>query len=245
MRNQCNIITDLLPLYHDGVCSEDSREFVAEHLSQCEACRKLAEEIDREIAAPAKAEEIDALKGIKAGVRKGRKKAFFKGLQVSLIALLLLVVVYAGWWYFGSYRYYAAFAEGQSPSSEVIKHVTCYSWHDETYEYYVQVPVFPEFDGMVSMSRLDGSEELSILRWWEDGGKYTFELRLNDASTQRDLPGGPVETVKHFIVDRDLNNLGRYPEGELENRLAELDKHRGRIQQLVDDAIAAWPFLNE
>ena len=33
------IILDLLPLYHDGVCSEKSRAAVEEHLKACETCR--------------------------------------------------------------------------------------------------------------------------------------------------------------------------------------------------------------
>ena len=35
----CGIIQDLLPLYHDGVCSDKSRAAVEEHLQTCEACR--------------------------------------------------------------------------------------------------------------------------------------------------------------------------------------------------------------
>lgn len=38
----CNIIQDLLALYHDGVCSEESREAVEQHLAECEKCRNTA-----------------------------------------------------------------------------------------------------------------------------------------------------------------------------------------------------------
>ena len=34
-----DIVQDLLPLYHDGVCSDKSRAAVEEHLQTCEACR--------------------------------------------------------------------------------------------------------------------------------------------------------------------------------------------------------------
>ena len=36
----CKIVQDLLPLYHDGVCSEESRAAVEEHLAHCPACRR-------------------------------------------------------------------------------------------------------------------------------------------------------------------------------------------------------------
>ena len=38
MKNNCDIVQDLLPLYLDGICSEGSRKFVEEHISECEKC---------------------------------------------------------------------------------------------------------------------------------------------------------------------------------------------------------------
>ena len=37
----CNVIKDLLPLYVDECCSEESIRLVAEHLDTCESCRKI------------------------------------------------------------------------------------------------------------------------------------------------------------------------------------------------------------
>lgn len=39
MRNKCNIIRDLLPLYVEDMVSADSASFVNEHLSECPSCR--------------------------------------------------------------------------------------------------------------------------------------------------------------------------------------------------------------
>ena len=33
MKYSCNMIQDLIPLYIDGVCSEESKEAVEQHLS--------------------------------------------------------------------------------------------------------------------------------------------------------------------------------------------------------------------
>ena len=38
MKVKCPVIEDLLPLYIDGVCSEESKEIVEEHLKDCELC---------------------------------------------------------------------------------------------------------------------------------------------------------------------------------------------------------------
>ncbi|MGN1422275.1 MAG: zf-HC2 domain-containing protein [Oscillospiraceae bacterium] len=39
----CNMAKDLIPLYSEGLCSEESRLAVEAHLSECEGCRKLLE----------------------------------------------------------------------------------------------------------------------------------------------------------------------------------------------------------
>lgn len=41
--NQCAVIQDILPLYHDDVCSEESRALVKKHLEGCAVCRKMEE----------------------------------------------------------------------------------------------------------------------------------------------------------------------------------------------------------
>lgn len=41
MRNECNIIQDILPLYIENIASEDSVSFVDEHVEKCEKCRLL------------------------------------------------------------------------------------------------------------------------------------------------------------------------------------------------------------
>ena len=37
---ECEIISDLLPLYLEGKISEESMGFIREHLENCEGCRK-------------------------------------------------------------------------------------------------------------------------------------------------------------------------------------------------------------
>ena len=44
MKNkECDIIKDLLPSYVDNICSEASKEWIEEHLAECEECRGAAE----------------------------------------------------------------------------------------------------------------------------------------------------------------------------------------------------------
>ena len=43
---ECDIISDLLPLYLEHKTSEETGEFIREHLQECEACRKNLEFMD-------------------------------------------------------------------------------------------------------------------------------------------------------------------------------------------------------
>lgn len=45
----CEITQDLLPLYIDNSCTEDSREYVEQHLAECAECRSIYETMNKSI----------------------------------------------------------------------------------------------------------------------------------------------------------------------------------------------------
>lgn len=52
MKNKCDIVQDLLPLYVDGCCTQSSRELVEEHLQECAACKQVFGEMTGDIPTP-------------------------------------------------------------------------------------------------------------------------------------------------------------------------------------------------
>lgn len=42
---ECNVVRDLMPLYVDGCCSEESRRIVEAHMESCASCKLLMEEM--------------------------------------------------------------------------------------------------------------------------------------------------------------------------------------------------------
>ena len=60
----CNIIEDLLPLYYDNVCSEESRRLLEDHLSGCVQCREMLTTIKSEVEVPLVMDEAATIKGI-------------------------------------------------------------------------------------------------------------------------------------------------------------------------------------
>ena len=240
MSRQCKIVEDLLPLYHDGACSEESKQLVEEHLSQCEECRNLLHMIDEEIIVPAKGEDVRELEGISEAVRKGWKKALRAGVSLTLAAVLLLFAGFSTWWYFHEYRYYSAFAEGQTAVTNEadidnsIPPSEKYTWCDDTYRYDVSVPGFMGIGGFAGMERLDDNEthtaELAITRW--ENGKYIFHVSIKDADKEY-----------YFIIDSEFNLHGNYSEAKLKEKYEELAECRDEVKQIIEDAIKMWGFI--
>ena len=70
MKNECDIVQDLLFSYNDGVLSETSTELVEEHLKKCEKCKKVLEEIRKENDEKSQIKEVDFFKSIKKNINK-------------------------------------------------------------------------------------------------------------------------------------------------------------------------------
>lgn len=89
-----DIIFDLLPLYHDGVCSAASRAAVEAHLKVCGTCREALLEMDAPL--PAAEEQKNAadgavVQGISEAWKKEKWKARLKGAAIAAAVCLLLV----------------------------------------------------------------------------------------------------------------------------------------------------------
>lgn len=92
MKQTCNIIQDLLPLYADNCCSEDSRRLVEEHLAQCESCREIHRAMTGVVPDPDPVEPPQA-RDLKQGLKKLRRRL----LSTVLALTLLLGCCSLGW----------------------------------------------------------------------------------------------------------------------------------------------------
>ena len=93
MNIKCEVIRDLLPLYVDGVASEESCALIEEHLEECEDCReylKLLQEDLPEVSELAFADEVASLKMIKRRMRRNRILLVLVTLAFALIAGLVI-----------------------------------------------------------------------------------------------------------------------------------------------------------
>ena len=95
MKIPCELIQDVLPLYHDGVCSDVSKTIVEEHLQNCGKCQTFLQAIDVEVNAPADAEEVKPLQAIKKTWSKEKKRAWVKGFAIAALIFILLNTCFA------------------------------------------------------------------------------------------------------------------------------------------------------
>lgn len=94
MNWQCGIIRDLMPLYHDNVCSDESRAAVEEHISECNDCREyykqLSDETEKAVVPEIENKKAESLRAV--------SRRFKRGMTVSIVlaAALILVSVICG-----------------------------------------------------------------------------------------------------------------------------------------------------
>jgi hypothetical protein len=85
---KCDVIRDLIPLYIDGIASEDSRDLIDEHVKDCPACEKVMAAMRHgNESAPINVDntEIGAFK-------KMKRKITRKHIRVAVISIICAVV---------------------------------------------------------------------------------------------------------------------------------------------------------
>lgn len=99
MKNECNIVRDLLPLFTENLLSKESAEFVSRHLKDCQACQSEYKTMS-EPSIPMKDTDIAPLKRIK-------KKLFVKKIQTILLtAALILALTLSVFGFLSAPKYY-------------------------------------------------------------------------------------------------------------------------------------------
>ena len=99
----CDVIQDLLPLYADACCSEQSKRIVEEHLTACEECQKKQRQFQDSLTEIKTENEKGnenkiEVEGIKQGIRSINRWKI-RGIISLCLALLLIFVALPIWNY--------------------------------------------------------------------------------------------------------------------------------------------------
>ena len=94
MKCSCDVIRDLLPLYADDACSQDSRRMVDEHLAECPACSGMLKRLRNNAIEDGLHQEKQDV--IQYAVRKFKQRSATVGSTVSgvfMIPILICLII--------------------------------------------------------------------------------------------------------------------------------------------------------
>ncbi len=93
MKYPCDLIQDLLPLYHDGVCSEESKIAIENHLSECSACKEYYTAMCEADGMEIDSHSPDRERQKAASFHAVKKKLLRKQVLAAFAAVVVLVVI--------------------------------------------------------------------------------------------------------------------------------------------------------
>lgn len=95
---KCNVVKDLLPLYLDGMCSDETMAQLEEHFEHCGHCRELKASLEREPEWPEKNKDWErAIEPLKKVRKKLRRKNMMLGGAAAFLVLfagLMGILIY-------------------------------------------------------------------------------------------------------------------------------------------------------
>ena len=90
-KENCSLIKDLLPLYIDDLCSNESAEIIKNHLEICSSCKKEYEQLTNQPVIKFENDNsTELIKGVGNMFKKDKKRAIIKTISIFLIILTLL-----------------------------------------------------------------------------------------------------------------------------------------------------------
>lgn len=96
MKNKCNIVKDILPLYVENMISDDTHQFVDEHVSQCAECKKSLELLKTDMRVEKTHQVEDApVKAINKIRFDMNKKKVIAGIISAVISIIVVVLFFA------------------------------------------------------------------------------------------------------------------------------------------------------
>jgi len=95
MKVTCEIVRDLLPLYIDDLCSNDSKSTIEEHITICDSCRSELQTMQLSITTSSREQNLNeaaVVKMLSKEWKKSKWKSLLKGIAYTLIVVAILAL---------------------------------------------------------------------------------------------------------------------------------------------------------
>lgn len=255
MKTSCKIIEDLLPMYHDGICSEESSALIEEHLRECPNCSQILASLRGEIQLEKDmpADDLKPLEEIQQQITREKKRSGRRGAIITVSILLAIFVVWTGIWYFGYAVHYDRLAKPLEKVSDQAAAMTTAGHTLEVGEHRIVLkhPGFLGEGGFVHVGDKEGmvvflDEEynqigqnkevwIDLFFYPEFGGGYRYALIIDDGEKSWWTWITPELTYNY-----DLYDAASRPAEEIEIIEQLLVEHRDEIISLFDTVKNVW-----
>lgn len=267
MKLSCNVARDLLPLYHDGVCSDESRALVKGHLEGCPDCTAMLKELRGEIKVPHEAPDDGAvLKKLEKKVGRGKKRAWVRGAAAALVAVLTTALVLGAGYQITAYQkwtkdqaVFQQYIQGKNDARLIYRHQASespwdniadfYRWTDGGFRFHVfledpgngasRIYVMPTDNNALDE---DGDSRYIYLSLIPDkNGEMLWQVNISK----------PVLLIEeafqiNWFWNIDTNRLERVnlvEQNSVHSHM--LNAYKEQIYALVEASLEQWPFLTE
>lgn len=173
MKIPCEIIQDLLPLYCDEVCSDESRKQIEGHLQECDKCKEDLHLMKDAIQVPATQEKDEKAAHAAANAwKKGKTKAFIKGCVIAILVAAVLIGSYFAMHWFTTVdeNNHSGLAQ---QAADYLGYDTLYIEEVERRGNYLAV-LCTDVNGAWCMCVFD-KDDVFGSRWYASGGKKTLK----------------------------------------------------------------------
>ncbi len=210
MKNICSIVKDLIPLYAEDLTSEETAEFVREHIDECENCRKELDTVNK----PAKIVENTNVKPMK----KIKRTLALKRLQAAVLTAIFVLTAAVAVFAFISAPEYLPYSEetisvtdNENGSVTVIfpENAANYSCSRTEYEEYVEYSLESwtsilerRFSscGIRSVTVSPQQEKPMIIRYVQNNGQEDVLLYSDSEQSSGGVITLPRLVLNYYIV---------------------------------------------
>ena len=224
----CEIVQDLLPLYHDGVVNSVTQQAVSEHLETCESCateyRLLSAQLPVEPEEPATKHKF-------ADLMKNLKK---KRIVTAVISVILACALLAGGFYV-----LTEIPLVPIPASEMPV-LMAYRYEMDGNEYFFvlyQHPFYtaPTSGKFITEQEENGGDQTFIVKWRKPMICGTLNIGLHNQILTTSFTGGPYDTLKFgdTVIWSEAEN-GDDPVPDYVYAFAEVVKEEGGVSYDLD-----------
>ena len=235
----CSVITDLLPLYQDGLCSPESKELVETHLQNCKTCSALYKELPLpEAAANAVPDETEAFRRVRKKIRQGK---LLKALSICAAVLAVCFLILNAVWIPVKYIPYRKLCKGlrNNPDGGVgIQYRT----ESGDYDFRVKMPGYLSFEGgFLAVDAVGNGHSLFI--WPQTGGETLFGAMIEELESPTSGRLTQIYVSKDLEYLDELNTWPTASAADLQHNKALYEAHLDELRGLMDAAKSQWPQL--